>query len=435
MPDCDRRRRHDGRPRAHLGRPARARAGLRRRAHRRRGGGDGAPLASADAPVVVRYATIEGARAGAAGASLYLAGGDDVLEVVGEGPPRRGSPAHWPSSPVAPAPCRSSPATCAASGRSARGRVGPRPLLFGRSSTPGARRRRTPALRPAARLRRGRLRTAAAQALGGFAAARFPESPPDRRRASTRSSTRSRCRSGRASTRSRRPAAPCARVPDDVRFLRWHEWAPRCRPSTPRRPRLDRGAPRLADSRGRGGRSGAACSAAGERAPRSVIVGVGIDLVEVERVRDLVARRGAAVLTRLFTPEEARTPRSPRPRARLAARLAQGGAYKALSATTSRAGSAGASSRWSLGCRARPRAAVPRRRGAAAAELGVDAAWLTLTTSAPPPRRWWCSRPRGRRPARRLGPAPRPGRVAARAAAVACHLDHLAPARPGAPRA
>jgi holo-[acyl-carrier protein] synthase len=113
-----------------------------------------------------------------------------------------------------------------------------------------------------------------------------------------------------------------------------------------------------------------------------VIVGVGIDLVEVERVRDLVARRGSRVLTRLFTPEEAAyAALAADPVPRLAARLAaKEAAYKALSGNDLARG---------IGWRelevvasGAGRAPELRFHGAAArraAELGVARSWLTLT--------------------------------------------------------
>jgi holo-[acyl-carrier protein] synthase len=113
-----------------------------------------------------------------------------------------------------------------------------------------------------------------------------------------------------------------------------------------------------------------------------VIVGIGLDLVELERVRDLVARRGDRALARLFTPGEAEyAALAADPVPRLAARLAaKEAAYKALSGNDLARGIG-----WrelevvSLGA---GRAPDLRLHGAAArraVELGVTRAWLTLT--------------------------------------------------------
>lgn len=113
-----------------------------------------------------------------------------------------------------------------------------------------------------------------------------------------------------------------------------------------------------------------------------MIVGVGIDLVEVDRVREILARRGARAVARLFSPVEAayaQLAADPAPRfaARLAAKEA---AYKALSGNALARGIG-----WreleviSLG---EGRAPELRFYGAAAeraAELRVARAWLTLT--------------------------------------------------------
>jgi holo-[acyl-carrier protein] synthase len=63
------------------------------------------------------------------------------------------------------------------------------------------------------------------------------------------------------------------------------------------------------------------------------VLGVGIDIVEAERVERLLARHGDRLLTRLFTPEErARAAGYTNPSLHLAARIAaKEAAYKALS--------------------------------------------------------------------------------------------------------
>ncbi|MDQ2666412.1 MAG: holo-ACP synthase [Gemmatimonadota bacterium] len=64
-----------------------------------------------------------------------------------------------------------------------------------------------------------------------------------------------------------------------------------------------------------------------------MIVGVGIDMVEVERMRRLLERKGERALARMFTPTEIAYAHShPEPERQLAARVAaKEAAYKALS--------------------------------------------------------------------------------------------------------
>lgn len=64
-----------------------------------------------------------------------------------------------------------------------------------------------------------------------------------------------------------------------------------------------------------------------------MIVGIGIDMVEVERMRALLRRKGERALERLFTPSELAYAHShPEPERQLAARVAaKEAAYKALS--------------------------------------------------------------------------------------------------------
>ena len=64
-----------------------------------------------------------------------------------------------------------------------------------------------------------------------------------------------------------------------------------------------------------------------------MIAGIGIDMVEVERMRALLRRKGERALNRLFTPSELAYAHShPEPERQLAARVAaKEAAYKALS--------------------------------------------------------------------------------------------------------
>ena len=64
-----------------------------------------------------------------------------------------------------------------------------------------------------------------------------------------------------------------------------------------------------------------------------MIAGIGLDMVEVERMRLLIERKGERALVRLFTPaERAYAESHPEPERQLAARVAaKEAAYKALS--------------------------------------------------------------------------------------------------------
>lgn len=64
-----------------------------------------------------------------------------------------------------------------------------------------------------------------------------------------------------------------------------------------------------------------------------MIVGIGVDMVEVERIRQLLERKGERALNRLFTAGEISYSRThPEPARQLAARVAaKEAAYKALS--------------------------------------------------------------------------------------------------------
>jgi hypothetical protein len=213
-----------------------------------------APL-DGGAPVVVRYASIEGARAGAAGASLYLAGGDDVLEVVGEGAA---------AAQLAGAIAELTRRACAlpeltrhlrgfGSQRARPGSDHDRffgPLLDARRAAEAHAR---PFDQPRA-YDATALRAAAEEALAGFAAARFPESAPDRRALDAELDEIA--LPLWASLDALEAAAAAVRAsPEDARFLRWHEWAAALRAVYAAADRVWVAAlPALADSRGRGGR-------------------------------------------------------------------------------------------------------------------------------------------------------------------------------------
>lgn len=114
-----------------------------------------------------------------------------------------------------------------------------------------------------------------------------------------------------------------------------------------------------------------------------MIVGIGVDAVEIERMRDLLARKGDRALARLFTPGEreyARTHVDP-PRHLAARAAAKEAAFKALAGNdlargigwrelevVSRAGHA-------------PELLLHGRAADRAAELGVVRVHLSLTHS------------------------------------------------------
>ena len=115
-----------------------------------------------------------------------------------------------------------------------------------------------------------------------------------------------------------------------------------------------------------------------------MILGVGIDLVDIDRVERLVAAKGERALARLFTAQEvAYAMRRANPSEALAARLAaKEAAYKAFSAC----GDARAIGWRELevvnGQDRRPSLIFHGRAQSCAAALGVARAWVTLTHSA-----------------------------------------------------
>lgn len=112
-----------------------------------------------------------------------------------------------------------------------------------------------------------------------------------------------------------------------------------------------------------------------------MIVGMGIDLVDIDRIRAVLERHGGRARARLFTPGElAYADRRQDPARHLAARFAaKEAAYKAL---------AGSPSARAIGWRdievvsdldGRPGLRLHGLAAARARELGVVAAWLTMT--------------------------------------------------------
>jgi holo-[acyl-carrier protein] synthase len=120
-----------------------------------------------------------------------------------------------------------------------------------------------------------------------------------------------------------------------------------------------------------------------------VILGVGVDLVDIARVEDLIASRGDRALARLFTPQEVAYAMSrAQPYVHLAARIAaKEAAYKALSSAPGGGdvGKGGAIA-WrdmevvSDGA-GRPGLVLHGAAGERAEDLGVTRVWLTLSHS------------------------------------------------------
>lgn len=115
-----------------------------------------------------------------------------------------------------------------------------------------------------------------------------------------------------------------------------------------------------------------------------MIVGIGIDLVDIARMQRLLDAKGDRALARLFTQQEVRYAMArAEPARHLAARVAaKEAAFKAL------AGSAGARA---IGWRdmevvvaadGRPSLCLTGRAQCRASELAVAQAWLTITHSA-----------------------------------------------------
>jgi len=114
-----------------------------------------------------------------------------------------------------------------------------------------------------------------------------------------------------------------------------------------------------------------------------VIVGVGLDLVDIARVQALVAAKGERALRRLFTPREADYASArPRPFLHLAARVAAKEAtFKALSAADGARGIGWRDMEVVAGDDGRPAMALHGRAADCAAGLGVTHVHLTLSHS------------------------------------------------------
>jgi holo-[acyl-carrier protein] synthase len=114
-----------------------------------------------------------------------------------------------------------------------------------------------------------------------------------------------------------------------------------------------------------------------------VIVGVGIDLVDLARVDRLLDAKGERALRRLFTADEVDYALSrPLPAQHLAARLAaKEAAFKALSGND-RARGIGWKEIEVIRGDSRPTLTFHGRAAERAAELGITTIWVTLTHTA-----------------------------------------------------
>lgn len=112
-----------------------------------------------------------------------------------------------------------------------------------------------------------------------------------------------------------------------------------------------------------------------------MIVGIGTDLVDIERVRVLVQDKGERVMQRLFTASErAYCEGKAEPARHLAARIAaKEAAFKALSGSEAARAIGWQEIEVWIDALGRPSLALHGRAAARAAELGVSRPWLSLT--------------------------------------------------------
>jgi holo-[acyl-carrier protein] synthase len=114
-----------------------------------------------------------------------------------------------------------------------------------------------------------------------------------------------------------------------------------------------------------------------------VIVGVGVDVVEIARVRRILAGKGGDFLARVLTPgERAYCESKVMPEPHVAARIAaKEAAFKALSGTDQARGIGWRELEVVLDGHGRPSMRLHGRAGDRAAELGVTDTWVSLTHS------------------------------------------------------
>jgi holo-[acyl-carrier protein] synthase len=112
-----------------------------------------------------------------------------------------------------------------------------------------------------------------------------------------------------------------------------------------------------------------------------MILGVGLDMIEIARVRRLIERHGDHALRRLFTDGERSYAESHQDPARhYAARIAaKEAAFKALATHAAGRGVGWRDMEVVAGGGRAPRLVFHRLAAICAGELGVSAAWLTIT--------------------------------------------------------
>jgi len=112
-----------------------------------------------------------------------------------------------------------------------------------------------------------------------------------------------------------------------------------------------------------------------------MIAGIGLDVVEVARVRDLIASRGDRALQRLFTESERQYCQAKAaPELHYAARLAaKEAAFKALSGTASAQAIGWREIEVRVDERGRPEVLLHERASKRAEELAVARVWVSLT--------------------------------------------------------
>lgn len=112
-----------------------------------------------------------------------------------------------------------------------------------------------------------------------------------------------------------------------------------------------------------------------------MIVGIGLDLVDIARMRAMVSRHGARAHGRLFLPGEvAYADQRPDPARHLAARFAaKEAAYKALAGTAEARAIGWRDIEVVAGPHGRPSLRLHGAAERRARELGVTAAWVTIS--------------------------------------------------------
>lgn len=112
-----------------------------------------------------------------------------------------------------------------------------------------------------------------------------------------------------------------------------------------------------------------------------MIIGVGVDLVEISRVRSMIASRGERALLRIFTESERRyCDRMANPARHFAVRVAAKEAtFKALSGSDEARGIGWREMEVELDDIGRPSLRLHGRAAARARELGVARTWISLT--------------------------------------------------------